>query len=167
MADLTTNINYLQPTQFKLVIDRRNYPNLEFFAQSVAHPSVDVQAAELGYKRLTSVAMPGDKLTFGELSAMIILDEDMNSYTEMYNWLERLVETNNTSLANERDTTKIPTYADITLSVLTSHSNGNKEVRYIDCVPTSVGTIDFMATAGDVEYLTFPVSFRFSYFEIK
>ena len=29
MANLTQNFNYLQPTSFKLTIDRKNYPNLE------------------------------------------------------------------------------------------------------------------------------------------
>ena len=163
MANLTSNINYLAPTSFKLVIDRKNYPNLEFFAQSINHPGASVSAAELPYSRLGSVALAGDKLTFGELSATIILDEDMNSYTEMYNWLRRMVEQNRNAPTN---LTKIPTEADITISILTSHNNANKQIRYIDCVPTLVGDINFEAAVGDVQYLVFPISFRFSYFEI-
>ena len=34
--ELTTNLNYLQPTGFKLLIDRVKYPNLEYFCQGVA-----------------------------------------------------------------------------------------------------------------------------------
>ena len=34
--NLTTNLNYLQPTGFKLLIDRVKYPNLEYFCQGVA-----------------------------------------------------------------------------------------------------------------------------------
>ena len=37
-----SNINLLQPTSFKLIIDRKNFPNLEFFCQSVAHPAIDI-----------------------------------------------------------------------------------------------------------------------------
>ena len=164
MAELTTNINYLQPTAFKLVIDRKNYPNLEFFAQSVSHPSITITAAELPFRR-ANLHMAGDKLTFDELSATIIVDEDLNSYTEMYNWLRRLVEQNDVSAGINQDDS-IPTVADITLSVLTSHNNGNKRFVYIDCVPTSLGNINFEATVGDVQYLTFSVSFRYSYFKI-
>lgn len=158
------NINFLQPTAFKLVIDRRNYPNLEFFAQTVMHPSMTLSAAELPYSRIASIAMPGDKLTFGELSANIILDENMNSYIEMYNWMKRLVETSNVSALN---TDQIPTFADITVSVLTSHNNSNRSIKYIDCIPTLLGDVSFETTTGDIQYLTFPVSFRFSYFEIR
>ena len=38
MAELTTNKNYLQPTGFRVIISRQNYPNLEYFAQGVTHP---------------------------------------------------------------------------------------------------------------------------------
>ena len=31
--ELTSNLNYLQPTGFRVVIDRTRYPNLEYFAQ--------------------------------------------------------------------------------------------------------------------------------------
>lgn len=158
------NVNFLQPTAFKLIIDRRNYQNLEFFAQTVLHPSMSMNAAELPYSRLTSVAMPGDKLTFGELTANIILDENMNAYLEMYNWMKRLVENPNTS---ELDRDGQPsTFADITVSVLTSHNNTNRKIKYVDCIPTLLGDVSFEATTGDTQYLVFPVQFRFSYFEI-
>lgn len=164
MADLTNNINYLQPTAFKLIIDRKNYPNLEFFAQSVSHPGITLTTAELPFRR-ANLHMAGDKLTFDELSATIIVDEDLNSYTEMFNWLEMLVEQNNKP-ATVRQDNIVPTAADITLSILTSHNNNNKRFVYVDCVPTSVGNINFEATVGDIQYLTFPVSFRYSYFKI-
>lgn len=164
MATLTTNLNYLQPTAFKLSIDRKNYPNLEFFAQTVSHPSMTLAAADLPFRRANAY-LAGDKLTFDELSATIILDEDLKSYIEMYSWMERIVEQNNRPATGRLEDAP-PTTADITLSVLTSHNNGNKKFTYADCVPTSLGNINFEATVADVQYLTFPVSFRFTYFKI-
>ena len=73
------NINLLQPNAFKLVIDRKNFKNLEFFAQTVMHPDLTVQAADTFYQRVSNIPVAGDKLTFGELTAMIILDENLNS----------------------------------------------------------------------------------------
>ena len=93
MAQLTDNINLFQPTGFKLIIDRKNYPNLEFFAQTVSHPGATLGAAEVPFSRIQSVPQPGDTLTFSELSVTILLDEDFNSYTEMYNWMIRMVNT--------------------------------------------------------------------------
>ena len=75
MANLTENFNYLQPTSFKLVLDRRNYPNLEFFCQSITHPGMILNPVELGIPRLSGIPIAGESLTFNELSTNIILDE--------------------------------------------------------------------------------------------
>lgn len=168
MAELTTNINYLQPTGFKVVIDRKKFGNLEFFAQSVSHPSVDIAAAPLQYSRV-NLHMGGDKLSYGALTINLILDEGMESYVEVYDWVKRLVEENNTTkldIRNRLVSEEAPTTAvDITVSVLTSHNNASKRIRYIDCIPVSIGSVDFQATT-DIQYLTFAVTFEYSYFEL-
>jgi hypothetical protein len=168
MAQLTENFNYLQPTSFKLVIDRRNYPNLEFFCQTITHPGMILNPVELGIPRLAGLPMPGESLTFNELSTNIILDENLEGYSEMYNWILRLVNTNmgtssRGSIATNRDA---PTYADITLSILSSHNNQTKQVRYLDCIPTSLGDIVFESTADGQTFITFAASFRFNYFKL-
>lgn len=166
MATLTTNINYLQPTSFKLVLDRTNYPNLEFFCQNVTHPGMLFSAAELPFRKLQSIPFPGDKLTFNELSANIILDEDMQGYSEMYNWIRRLLDT---EIKNPLDRTAStpPGYADITLHILSSHNNTTRQVQYRDCIPTSLGDIQFESTSTGDSFITFNASFRFTYFELK
>jgi len=94
MATLTENFNYLQPTSFKLVIDRRNYPNLEFFCQTITHPGMIMNSVELGIPRLSGLPIPGESLTFNELATNIILDENLEGYSEMYNWILRLINNN-------------------------------------------------------------------------
>ena len=59
---LTSNFNYLQPTGFKLVIDRKNYPNLEFFVQDFTHAGVIMNTADLSYKKIASIPFIGDKI---------------------------------------------------------------------------------------------------------
>jgi len=164
MATLTTNKNYLQPTGFKFIINRQNYTNLEFFAQSVTHPGATVAPLEMPLSRIQSMPLAGDKINYGEMQLDILLDENMESYIEMQNWLERIV---NDGQVNSESTTKVPTYADITLMILTSHNNNNVQIRYNDCLPTNVGSIQLSANATDVTYPTFTTSFRFSSFEIK
>lgn len=160
---LTKNLNYLQPTGFKLIMDRKNYANLQFFASSVNHPSVTAAAPELAYSR-ANLMLSGDKLRFGEVTFSVILDENMTSYQEMYDWMQLLVETPTVS-AMDRSETKVPTVADISLVALTSHNNSSKTIRYIDATPTSLGDIAFETTSGE-NHITFPVSFAFTYFEL-
>ena len=168
MAQLTENFNYLQPTSFKLVLDRRNYPNLEFFCQTITHPGIILNPVELGIPRLAGLPIPGESLTFNELSTNIILDENLKGYEEMYNWILRLVNTNigsggRGSIYTDKD---VPTYADITLSILSSHNNQTKQVRYLDCIPTSLGDIQFESTSDGQTFITFAASFRFNYFKL-
>lgn len=170
LSSLTTT-NLLQPTSFKMVINRKMFPNLEFFCQSFTHPDVSVPAAEMAYRRIASIPFAGDKFTFGELSCMVILDEEMNSYREMLNWLERTIEVNQVTPVNANKTPNYnespPTYSDITLSILSSKNNVVREIRYIDCMPTGLGSINFEAMAGGDQFITYPVTFRYTYFEIR
>lgn len=158
------NINLLQPTSFKLIIDRKNYKNLEFFCQSIMLPSLSAVPVEMPFRGVTAVPFAADKLTYGELNANILLDENLNSYVEMYNWMHRIVE------ANEVEASKygpeIPTYADITVAILSSHNNTTRTIRYTDCIPTMLGDVSLEAASGDVQFISFPVTFRFTEFII-
>lgn len=150
---LTTNKSFLQPTGFRVVINGE-YKNLEFFAQSAQHPGAAVNAVEVGIPKL-SLPLLGDKITFSELSINLILDEDMTSYREMQGWLED-------AIGDDHDKAVM----DISIIVLTSHNNKNITIKYKDCIPTTIGAIDFNSTLGDASYLTFDASFRFSTYEI-
>ena len=165
MTDLTTNINYLQPTSYKLIIDREHYPNLEFFAQSVTHPGMILNPAEVPFRKVAGVPFAGGQLTFNKLSATIILDEDMTSYNEMYSWMRRVVDNVEVG-ASDRTSLAAPTYSQVILSILSSHNNQTKQVKFYDCIPTSLGDITFESTASGTEFITFAVSFRFTYFDL-
>jgi hypothetical protein len=166
MTTVTLNKNYLQPTGFKVIIGRRNYPNLEYFAQSLQHPGATVNALELPTRRVASVPLAGDKITYSDLSLDLILDEDMAGYVEMQEWLERIVNEGHVSAAEAAKYDKIPTHADITVSILSSHNNELKRIKYSDCIPTNISSISMTSISGDVTFITYTCTFRFTTFEI-
>jgi len=169
MADLTKNMNFLQPTGFKVVIDRKNYPNLEYFVQSTNLPGVSSPAVEIGYPR-ANIHMTGGQLDYDEITMDIILDENMDAYTEMYSWMERNAETKQTTLISDigkyNTQADAPTTSDITLLVLSSHNNKTKKITYRDCIPVQLGAVQLMSNVADVQYIILPVTFSFTYFEI-
>lgn len=163
MTDFTCDTNYLQPTGFKITISKENYPYLSFFAQSIQHPSLEVEPVEMGYKRLSNMPFIGEKITNGQVVVEALLDERMNIYSEVYDWLNRMVEEPhqlNTSLAG----TQTPDYCDIRIEILTSSNNANRVIQYVNGFPVSLGDIQMAATNEDT-YLTVPLTFRFDYFE--
>lgn len=167
MADFTCDPTYLSPTGFKVALDRKNYPNIQFFAQQVMHPAMDINVSEQSYRRIGAVVTPGDTINFGTLTMDILMDENMNVYQEIYDWMHRLVETEtkaNTGRMFSGDD-DLSSYCDIRVSVLTSHNNISRTIRYINALPTSLGDIAFASTQ-EGQYITFPASFRFDYFEL-
>ena len=89
----------------------------------------------------------------------------MTSYNEMYSWMRRIVDNVEVS-ASDRTSLAAPTYSQIILSILSSHNNQTKQVKFYDCIPTSLGDITFESTASGTEFITFAVSFRFTYFDL-
>lgn len=158
------NISLFQPNNFRLSIDRTNYPAAEMFCTSVSHPSVSVGAAIAADKR-RNVPFPGDTIEFGELSATILVDEDFNSYNEIYAWLLRHVNMKHTTQYTANTSDEIPSVSDIMITALTNHNNKNQQIRYIDAFPTSLGEIQLEAGTGETN-VVFPVSFAFAYFEL-
>lgn len=152
---LTENKNFLQPTGFRVIIEREHYGNLEFFAQSVQHPGTNVSAVEVAVPRITGLPVPGDTVAYGELTLNLILDEDLTSYKEVQKWMIDSVYK------------KESAYHDIKVIVLTSHNNFCAQIQYKNCIPTSLGSIEFTSTTGDVQYVNFDVSFRFSEFVLS
>lgn len=165
MAELTSNINYLQPSGFSVSISRENYPNLEYFAQQISHPSIDV-AETMQAARKIQIPTAGDTVTFGTLDVTFLLDEDMTSYTEMFDWMVRLVNENQTDQTAAIAAGTPSTEADIYVSILSSHNNVIKTIKYYNCVPTSVSNLELNAQLGAEIPLTFNVSFRCLQFEL-
>ena len=74
-------------------------------------------SAEMPVRRMAGIPFPGESLTINELSCDILLDENMESYSEMYSWILRNQMTNLDNQSRMQKADKPPTYADITLSV--------------------------------------------------
>ena len=162
--------NYLQPNGFRVVINRRDFPNLQFYAQSVVHPDVNLPATEISFSRISSVPFVGDAIEYGILSMDVLLDEDMNSYRELFNWMTSATENKHKLgsgvLSTGETSISDPSYYDMTIAVLSSHNNVNRTFQYRNAFPISVGQIQMNATATE-QFLSFQTSFRFDYFDFK
>ena len=160
------NPNFMAPSGFRVVINRERFPNLEFFAQNVSHPGVSVQAVQAPF-RSSDLFVPGDKIFFEELQITAMLDENMTLYKEIFNWLKSFVDDpmdkNQTGIYRAGDKT---TY-DISVLIQSSHNNTVQTVRYKDAFPMSMGNIEFTSTTGDVQYVTLPITFRYTTFTLE
>ena len=181
-----TVLDYSSPTQFKFGINQ--LPKVEFFTTAANIP--DVTLGELviptPYKNIPIV---GDRVTFGNLNISFIVDEKLENYISIHNWLLGIgFPKNRTQFTDFRSAgSNTPTagaggntdigkvgkatadrsfYSDATLTILSNKNNPIVEVRYSDLFPVSLSGLDYNQQATDVEYQTAEISFRYKLYEI-
>ena len=171
MAAITNqpgNINFLSPLGFRFVLKRA--PNVNFFVTNVNLPQVT-----LGYTEVPTpfkfINVPGTKLDYSDFELTFRLDEDMETYFEIYNWLlaigfpEGFEQYKGLSTNEPGDPEQL--FSDATLTIMKSSMVPNLEVTFEDLFPISISNIDFTTTDTDVNYLTATVSFKYKIFRVK
>lgn len=149
---LTDNKNYLTPVGFRLTIDGVDFANVQFFCTSANLPSLSLPEATGNFQRHAQF-FPGDRFAYDPLNIRFLVDEDCKNYLEIFNWMQTAVTTNE------------PQFKDVTLSILSSHNNVRKQIKFISAFPTSLDGIEFNTQASDIEYMSVNCSLRYSRFE--
>lgn len=152
MNNLTSNINFLTPIGFKLSINSTNYANTEYFITSVTLPTVNVAEVSTSFRNKQGY-VPGDKVMFDTLTVRMLISENMDNYNEIFSWI------NNNTIAEKLE------YCDMILTVMTSSSRANKQLRFKSAFPVSIGGVEFNTQNADIEYLQSDVTFRFDSME--
>ena len=183
-----TKFDYASPTQFKFSIIK--LPKVEYFCTAVNIPGIDLGISNQPTP-LKDIPIPGDKLTYGDLTMSFLVDENLENYREIHGWLtgigfpkdhsdyKTLVDANKDrfptggSGSGQTDAGKVkygpspigPAYSDATLNVLTSKNNSNIEVRFSDMWPVSLSGLNFNQQATDIDYLSASVTMKYKIYE--
>ena len=173
MTPQIENRNFLSPSGFKFTLKRS--PKVAFFCNEANIPDLNLGiAVQTSY--LKDIDLPGDKIVFGDLNLRFLVDENLENYMEIQNWIRGLGYPENlqqfADLQNQgiiqgnytQDRQNI--YSDGTLQVLTSSSIPNFQVVFKDLFPYSLGTLTFDATQTDVQYFTADVGFKYTIYSI-
>jgi hypothetical protein len=162
------NINFLSPLGFRFKLKRA--PNLNFFVTDVNLPQISLGFVELPTPfKIINIA--GSKLDYGDFNLTFRLDEDMETYFEMYDWLmaigfpENFDQYKGLSKSKPGDPKRL--FSDATLTIMTSSMVPNIEVQFEDLFPTSISDIQFTVQDNDVNYITVNVSFKYKIFHVK
>jgi len=167
------NRNFLSPVGFKFTLNRA--PKVAFFGNSTNIPGMTLGIA-VQPTYLKDIDIPGDKITFNDLTLRFLVDENLENYVEIQNWIrgigypESLSEIynwqKNNSVMDVQDKSQMNLYSDATLTVLTSSNNSNFKVKFFDVFPYSITDLQFDATDSDIDYLTAEVTFKYTIYNI-
>ena len=81
------NRNFLSPIGFKFTLSKT--PKVTFFSNSSRIPEISLGTA-LQPSYLKDIDIPGDKLQYGEFSLRFLVDENLENYMSIHNWLTGL-----------------------------------------------------------------------------
>lgn len=161
------NKNFLSPLGFKFQIKKA--PHVNFFIQQVNIPSLILQSPEKG-NPFVNIPYPGEHLKFGELKISFKVDEDLQNYLEIHNWIRALGKPENFNQYKEIQNKPIASgdgiYSDISLMVLSSTKMANYEIVYIDAYPVMLSDLQFNTVDTDVNYITASSTFEYTYYTI-
>ena len=179
--------DYASPIQFRFKCTK--LPLVEFFVQSASIPGISLGTAQQNTP-LVDVPLPGDKVTFNSLDISFLVDENLNNFKEIHDWILGLgFPDNHTQFQNlqsagsdrfpgsTRSTaatgTNVPQplneggiYSDATLTVLNSKNIAKTEIRFENLYPTSLGSLNYDVRATDVDYINASVSFNYMNYDI-
>lgn len=155
--------NYLSPVEYRFTIKR--LPNVAFFVQGVTLPGLSIGETELPTP-FRNIPLHGDKLTYDQFSIDVGMDENMQAFIEVRNWMVGLTKpTEFEEYANLIEGDGL--YSDGTLLIMNSSKNPNIEVTLKDMFPTNLGAIQFDTRATTVDVPVSNMTFAFSNYDIK
>ena len=183
-----TKQDYASPTQFKFQITK--LPKVEYFCTAVNIPGISIPSPAQPTP-LADIPLPGDTISFEDLSVTFLVDENLENYREIHGWMygigfpisrtqfgalvdagkDRFPTDGKDSLKTDAGKVKYgakplgPIFSDATLNVLTSKNNANIEVRFNDIFPSALSGLNFNQQADDVDYLTATVTFKYKLYE--
>ena len=164
------NRNFLSGVAFKFNLAK--FPKVDFFSNSARIPELNLELAEQA-TYLKNIDVPGEKLNYGDLTLKFLVDENMENYLAVYNWLTGLGFPETTKqyrdlikdASGQRDEKEA--FCDGTLRILNSNYNEVAKVKFQDLFPVTLTSLDFDATNTDVQYFTAQATFKYTIYNLS
>tara|TARA_Y100000591_G_scaffold135210_1_gene116027 strand:- start:164 stop:721 length:558 start_codon:yes stop_codon:yes gene_type:complete len=168
-ANQINNRNFLSGIGFKFNLGK--YPKVDFFCNTARIPELSL-ATTTQPSYLKDIDVPGEKISYGDLTIQFLVDENMENYKTVYDWIVGLgfpetaqqfkdVTTDKDGIRDMKEQ-----FADGTLRILNSNFNEVAKVKFLDMFPVSLSSLDFDATSTDVNYFTAQATFKYTVYQL-
>ena len=190
MADPSTQqptvYDYASGTQWRLAFNR--LPKTTWFCTTANIPGITLGEAMFPTP-MSDMFITGDKLTFETLNITFIVDEELQNYREVWDWITGIgfpVKHSEWETAltkgdgavrkfgqDDADPKTKSTYeesnlySDATLIVYSSKNQPKVNVQFKNMFPTSLSGLDYSQELTDVEYFHATATFRYLYYEFE
>ena len=181
-----TVYDYATGTQWRLAFNR--LPKTTWFCTTANVPGITLGEAMFPTP-MSDMFITGDKLTFETLNITFIVDEELQNYRELWDWITGIgfpVKHSEWEAALSKGDGAIRTfaapdddprtkitfeesqlYSDATLIVYNSKNIPKVEVKFKNMFPTSLSSLEYSQELTDVEYFKASATFRYLYYEFE
>lgn len=192
MADTSqpTVQDYATGTQWRLAFNR--IPKTTWFCTAANVPGITLGEAQYATP-MSDMFVAGDKLTFETLNITFLVDEELQNYRELWEWIVGIgspvnhsqwttaltkgdgITTNFSAVGSDDNinprqkatSTDKNLYSDATLIVYNSKNMPKVNVKFKDMFPTSISSLEYSQDLTDVEYFKASATFRYLYYEFE
>ena len=190
MADTSSHqptvYDYATSTQWRLVFNR--IPKTTWFCTAANIPGITLGEA-MYPTPMVDINLTGDKLTFETLNITFIVDEELQNYRELWDWMVgigapvnhsqweavlskgdsgvRLFGTKDADPRTKLTYEESNLYSDATLIVYNSKNIPKVNVNFKNMFPTSLSSLEYSQDLTDVEYFKASATFRYLYYEFE
>ena len=164
------NRNFLSGVAFKFNLAK--FPKVDFFSNSAIIPLLNLELAQQS-SYLKNIDVPGERLTYGDFTLRFLVDENMENYKSVYDWLTGLGFPETTKefadIIKDSDGQTDPkeAFCDGTLRILNSNYREVAKVKFSDLFPVSLTSLDFDATNTDVQFFTAEATFKYTLYKLS
>ena len=185
LARQPNQLDYASPTQFRFGI--KQLPKVEFFTIDANLPGIEGASIDFA-NPFNNIPVMGDTLTYNDLNITFIVDEYLDNYQSLHNWLtgygfpsdrsefrtHRDV-TSNTPAGGSTPPVDLVTkatpdkamYSDAFLMILSNKNNPILNVNFQNVFPVSLSGLNYTQGATDVDYMTAEVSFKYQIYKFE
>lgn len=163
------NRNFLSPIGFKFTLAKD--PKISFFSNSARIPDINL-GVTVQPTYLKMLDTPGDIINYGDFSLRFLVDENMENYMAIHNWITGLGFPESTKQFKDLTTNDAGSrdlkeqYSDGSLRILNSNYNTVAVVKFLDLFPVTLSSLEFEATDSDYNYFTAEVVFKYTIYDI-
>ena len=164
------NRNFLSGVAFKFNLAK--FPKVDFFSNSAIIPVLNLELAQQA-SYLKNIAVHGERLTYGDFTLRFLVDENMENYKSVYDWLTGLGFPETTKefadIIKDSDGQRDPkeAFCDGTLRIINSKYREVAKVKFSDLFPVSLTSLDFDATNTDVQFFTAEATFKYTLYKLS
>ena len=185
LARQPDQLDYASPTQFRFGIHQ--LPKVEFFTVGANLPGISGSVINHATP-FKDIPIMGEKLDYANLSISFIVDEYLENYISLQNWMvgigfpEKREQfqifrdvTSNTPASGKTPPVDLAgkaipdksLFSDAFIQILSNKNNPIVEVNFENAFPISLSALDYTQNATNVDYIVATAEFAYQIYEIK